>query len=257
VSAVVNRLTIIRRDDRVKGVLLMMDSPGGGVTASDALAREVRLFREETDKPVVTLVNQLGASGGYYVASATDAIVARPTALIGSIGVIVTTFNLSALLEKFDVRYLPIKSAPHKDALSPFKPVQEEEVAWMQEIVDGMLDRFIETVARGRPGLSREQVEELADGMVYLSSRARELGLIDQEGYFQDALSLLAERAGVESPAIEEYLRQRSLGSILGTMAASISRMTPSVIAPLNEELRRWSGPQPFYLWEAAVTAAY
>ncbi|MFW6181943.1 MAG: signal peptide peptidase SppA [Spirochaetota bacterium] len=257
VSAVVDRLNIIRKDGQVKGVLLLMDSPGGGVTASDALAREVRLFREETGMPVVTLVNQLGASGGYYVAAATDAIVARPTALTGSIGVIVTTFNLSALLDRLDVRYLPIKSAPHKDALSPFKPVQEEEVAWMQEIVDGMLDRFIDTVVQGRPGLSRAQVEELADGMVYLSPRAEELGLIDQVGYFHEALALLSEKAGVRSPVLVEYLRQRTLGSVLGAMAASVSRITPLVTAPLTEELRRWSGPQPCYLWEAAVTAAY
>lgn len=257
VDAVVNRLNIVRKDNRVKGVLLVVDSPGGGVTASDALAREVRLFREETGKPVITLINQIGASGGYYVAAATDAIVARPTALTGSIGVIVTSFNLSALLEKYDVRYVPIKSAPHKDALSPFKPVQGDEVAWMQGIVDSMLDRFIDAVAQGRPNLSRAQVEDLANGLVYLGEEARDLGLIDQVGYYQDALGLLAERTGLKDPVVVEYLRPRNLGSMLGGLVASARRMTSPVGFHLFEELNRWSGPRPWYLWEAAVSAAY
>ena len=252
VDAVINRLSVIRREDEVKGVLLLMDTPGGGVTASDTLWNEVRLFREETGKPVVTMINQIGASGGYYVAVGTDAIVARPTALVGSIGVIVTNFNYSALLERFDVEYAPIKSAPHKDALSPFKPVEKEEIAWMQGIVDAMLTRFVDAIVEGRSEMPRARVEELAGGLVYLGQEARELGLIDRVGYFRDAVSLLSERAGVNDPVIVEYLRPRGLSGLLAG-AGGAGRGLAALFSAPPAGLSRWSGPQPFYLWEAAA----
>jgi protease-4 len=258
VDAVSNRLALIRNDDQIKGVLLLVDSPGGGVTASDALARKVRAFRQETGKPVVTLISNIGASGGYYVATASNAILARPTSLTGSIGVIVATFNVHQLLERFNIDYVPIKSADHKDALSPFKPVDQFEMEWMQGIVDQMLDRFIETVVQGRENLTRRQVQELANGLVYIAEDALDKGLIDQVGYFEDALAVLAEEAGISEPVIVEYLYQRSVFSLLNTMAKvremSVKlRLSQGLGLPETSGARIPAGPQLWYLWEPAV----
>ncbi len=247
VNGVKNRLDIVRTDDRIKGVLLVVDSPGGGVTASDVLYNYIMEFREETGIPVVTLMKQVAASGAYYVAAASDAIVAYPTAITGSIGVIMYSFNLSGLMEKYGVEYVPIKTSDHKDSLSPFKPVVQGEVEWMQTIVDSMLGRFIDAIDAGRENLSREEVEKLADGRIYIASDALKLGLIDDVGYFDDAVDALAEKAGIVDPVLVEFEREVNFRDILGR----VSLYLPGSI--LEERLRRPAGLELYYLWDAVL----
>lgn len=255
-SGVKNRLDLVREDSNIRGVLLVVDSPGGGVTASDVLYRTIWRFKEETHLPVVALMKQVAASGGYYVAAASDYIIAYPTAITGSIGVIVYNFNIKELMDRFGVEYVAIKSGEHKDVISPFKPVDREEISWMQGIVDAMLEQFIEAVDRGRENLTREDVKKLANGQVLIAREALEKGLIDELGYFEDAVRVVSERAGVSSPVIVEFQRERSLRDLIGRVAVTLPRSLLRRML-LEEALFRSTGMHPFevyYLWENGLT---
>ena len=244
VDGVRNRLDVIRTDENVYGVLLVIDSPGGGVTASDVLFNHVMRFREETGIPVVTFMKQVAASGAYYVAAASDAIIAYPTTITGSIGVIMYSFNFSGLMEKYGVEYVPVKTSDGKDSLSPFKPVDQREVEWMQAIVNQMLDRFIDAIDKGRENLSREDVAQLADGRVYIATEAKELGLIDHVGYFDDAVDLLAGLAGVENPRLVEFEREMHFRDIIGRVRLHVPR---SII---DERIMRQGNLELYYIWD-------
>lgn len=229
VSAVQNRLNIIRDDRNIRGVLLAIESPGGGVTASDILYSTIKEFRTQTGIPVVSFIRQMAASGGYYIASASDSIVAYPTALTGSIGVIMYTFNFKGLMDKYGVEYIAIKTGEHKDALSPFKEVDSEEIAWNQKIVDQLLDRFIDSVTEGRKGMTRDQVKGLADGRLYLADEAMKAGLIDSIGGIEDAVRILSDMAGITRPAIVEFVLRPGFFEMLGQFSYRVTRGTPGL----------------------------
>lgn len=252
VSAITNRLQAVREDEKIRGVLLVIDSPGGSVTASDHLYREIVRFREETGVPVVTMMKQIAASGGYYVAAASDYIVAQPTTVTGSIGVIMFNFNVKGLMDKFGVEYIAIKTGKYKDLMSPFKAAEEEEISWMQIIVDQMLEQFVDAVQKGRKNLSREQVLELTDGQIFIAKDALRLGLIDEIGYMESAVRVLSQMAGVTDPVIVEFERERVLRDIFGWMRLrlrplSISEVLGPYISNYREVLRPY---EVYYLWE-------
>jgi protease-4 len=248
VDGVRNRLDIVRADESVQAVLLVVDSPGGGVTASDVLYNHLMEFREETGIPVVTFMKQVAASGAYYVAAASDAIIAYPTTITGSIGVIMYSFNLAGLMEKYGVEYVPIKTSDRKDSLSPFKPVDQAEVEWMETIVDHMLDRFIDAIDAGRKNLSREEVVRLADGRIHIATEAQELGLIDHVGYFDDAVDLLTEMAGIEDPVLVEFEREVHFRDIVGRV-----RLNLLPVSILEERIMRQGNFELYYLWDAVL----
>ena len=252
VSAVVNRLEIVKADKNVRGVLLVIDSPGGGVTASDILYNAVQDFKKETGLPVVAMMKQVAASGAYYVASAADSIMAYPTSLTGSIGVIVYSFNFNGLMEKYGVEYVAIKTGEYKDLMSPFKKTEQKEIVWMQGIVEKMLDRFIDAVDRGRENLTREEVVALADGKIYIAQDALEKGLIDGIGYFDDAVEMLSQRAGVSGPKLIEFRRERNIRDILSWVGAGSRRALVSEILVL-EGLQDPFGL--YYLWNGALAS--
>ena len=247
VDGVRNRLDVIRTDENVEGVLLVVDSPGGSVTASDVLYNHVMRFREETGIPVVTFMKQVAASGAYYVAAASDAIVAYPTTITGSIGVIMYSFNLSGLMKKYGVEYVPIKTSDRKDSLSPFKPVEQTEVEWMQTIVDHMLDRFIDAIDAGRENLNREEVVQLADGRIYIATEAKQLGLIDHVGYFDDAVGLVTEMAGIDDPLLVEFEREVHFRDIIGRVRLHLPRSI------LEERIMRQGNLELYYLWDVML----
>ncbi len=187
------------QDPRVKAVVLHVNSPGGGVTASDILRREVEAFRE-TGRTVVVYAESLNASGGYYVSTAADRIVSNPTTVTGSIGVIAMYFNVEGLLGKVGVRETSFTSGPHKDMTGLFRKMTEDETRIFQGIVDELYGRFVACVVSGRPKLSPERVRTLADGRVYTASQALENGLVDEVGYLEDAVAAAARLAGLKGP---------------------------------------------------------
>ncbi|HEB29935.1 MAG TPA: signal peptide peptidase SppA [Spirochaetes bacterium] len=249
VSAVTGRLDIIKKDKNVKGVLFVIESPGGGITASDILYREIIKFKDETGLPVIALLKQVAASGAYYVASACDYILAHPTTVTGNIGVIMYQFNFTGLMDKYGVQYVAIKSSENKDLLSPFKGVDQKELAWMQDIVDQMLEQFIDAVHEGRSGLTRSEVKNLADGRLYAAIDALENGLIDEIGYFDDAVRVLSDRAGTARPGIIEYRKEKGLRDIFGWVALNVKPGTFMDILEREKNIRSYG---MYYLWDGA-----
>ena len=194
-----------------------MDSPGGEVTAADEIHRELTLFKESrADRKIVVLVHDLAASGGYYVSVPADRIVAQPTALVGSIGVILQTLNVQGLSEKIGVTDTTIKSGKNKDLLNPFRPVDPEQVALLQESIDAMHARFVDLVAQGR-GLKASEVRPLADGRIFTADEALKCKLIDAIGYWDEAFAEMAGLLGTDDLRVVTYQAQKSFfESLLG-----------------------------------------
>lgn len=205
-SRVYARLQRAVEDRLVRGVILRLDTPGGDVTSSDILYKEIVKFKKKTGLPVIALMMGVAASGGYYVASACDAIVAHPSTITGSIGVISVFPDLESLLSKIGVKIQVIKSGALKDAGSPFRNLSDEEQRLFQGIIDEHYERFLEVVhARRKDALSLEEIRRLADGRIYTASQALERKLIDEVGYFDEALARLLSLAKLPSARVVAY----------------------------------------------------
>lgn len=196
-----------REDDEVAGILLRVDSPGGTATASEQIYTEIDRFKRERGVPVVAQLLGTAASGGYYVAMAADRVQVHPTTVVGSIGVIFSSLNFSGLMEKLGVADQTITGGEFKDIGSPFRPLTDEERSQLQSIVDDLHGRFKEVVGRGRPELTPEQVESLANGRIYSARQARENGLVDSIGTLREAVRALADRVGAPNVRVVAYHR--------------------------------------------------
>lgn len=206
VSLLTEQLDKARRDDHVKAVILRINSPGGGVTASDLMHDEIRRFRS-CGKPIVAVMMDVAASGGYYIACACDEIVAHRTTVTGSIGVIMQLFDVEGTMKLIGVTSNTITSGPHKDTGSPFRAMREDDRALFQAMVDDMYSRFVQVVDEGRPKLDAEQVRKLADGRVYTAPQALEAGLIDRIGTLHDTIDALKQRVGAKAVRVVLYHR--------------------------------------------------
>lgn len=191
---VVELIKKYRKDDRVKAIILRIDSPGGGTAASQEIYREIQ--RTVSKKKVVASMGNVAASGGYYVALAANKIVANPATLTGSIGVILDLPNFKELLKKIGVSRETIKSGPYKDIGSPVREMTPEERRLLEEVINNVYQQFVEVVVKGRR-LSREQVEKIADGRIFTGEQAKALGLIDELGSFEDAIDLTKRMVGL------------------------------------------------------------
>ncbi|HUE30086.1 MAG TPA: signal peptide peptidase SppA [Verrucomicrobiae bacterium] len=234
-------------DERVKAVVLRVNSPGGGVTASDDVYGEIVRFKKERKVPVVAALGDVAASGGYYVACAADRIVAHPTTTTGSIGVIMTGLNLEGLLAKVGVRNQTFKAGEHKDILSPFRGATPEERRIVQSILDELHARFVSVVREGRPHLDVSRLAELTDGRIFDARQALEAGLIDQIGDLHAALDATKAAAGVEEARIVAYRRPDETRENI----YSAARGGPAQVNVLPVDLGALaaSGPRFMYLW--------
>ncbi len=206
VARVSERLERAAADPWVKAVILRLDTPGGEVTASDIIYNEILRFKERTGRPVIGLMMSVAASGGYYIASACDLIVAHPSTLTGSIGVISIFPSVESLMSKVGVKVNIIKSGPAKDSGSPFRDMTEDEKKMFQEIIDEYYEGFLAVVAKGRKGkIAAESLRTIADGRVYTAPQALKLGLIDGVGYFDDAFGKARDLASIERAKLVSY----------------------------------------------------
>ncbi len=196
-------------DRHVRAVVLRIDSPGGGVTASDRLFAEVRRFRQERQVPVVAALGDVAASGGYYVACAADTIVAHPTTITGSIGVLMLNLNVEGLLGKVGIRNETYKAGEHKDILSPLRAATPEERRIVQAILDGLHARFVTVVRERRPSLDQARLADVTDGRILDAQQALAAGLVDRIGGVRDAIATAREAAGVERVRVVTYRRGR------------------------------------------------
>lgn len=179
----------------IKAVVVRIDSPGGGVAPTQEISEEIEKLKKK--KPVIASLGGVAASGGFYIASACDQIVANPGTLTGSIGVIMELGNVEELLKKLGVKGYSVKSGPHKDIGSPLRPLSTEEKAILQSLVDNVHGQFVSAVAKGRQ-MPEDMVTELADGRVYSGEQAKGLGLVDLLGNMEDAIDLAAKRGGIK-----------------------------------------------------------
>ncbi len=210
VEAALRQIRAARQNDDVAAILLEIDSPGGEVTAADEIHRELTLFKQSRDdRKILALVHDMAASGGYYIALPADRILAQPTALVGSIGVILQTLNIQGLGEKLGVTDTTIKSGRNKDLLNPFRPVDPEQIALLQASVDATHDRFVDLVAQGR-ALEKKQLQDLTDGRLFTADEALKHRLIDGIGYWDEAMAQTAELLGVESILVVAYQTEQT-----------------------------------------------
>jgi protease-4 len=209
VSLFLEKLDRAAKDRSAKALVLRINSPGGGVTASDLMYQELLTFKKRTEgkRPVVAVLMDVAASGGYYVACGADRIIANPTTVTGSIGVIMQLFSFSGTMGKIGAESTAIKSGPMKDAGSPFKKLSPQEREIFQGLVDQYYDRFVQVVATGRPNISEAEVRKAADGRVYSAQQALELGLVDQIGTLREGLAEVKKKIGAERVRVVIYHR--------------------------------------------------
>jgi protease-4 len=200
------------RDGSIKAVVIEINSPGGSVVASDEIARAISEF----DKPTVAWVGEMGASGGYYVASSCDYIVADRASIVGSIGVISIFPEYSRLLEKIGVNMTVIKGGEYKDFSTGFRPLTEEEEEMMGEMVLEIYDQFLTVVADNR-NMSKSYVKSVAEGKIYSGKKAKELGLVDETGGRDTAIDIAAQMGGIEGePRIVRYEKTGFFDEFIG-----------------------------------------
>ncbi|MFA7464892.1 MAG: signal peptide peptidase SppA [Syntrophales bacterium] len=253
VAQIKEELQKAEKDKAISGILLKIDSPGGTVTASDMIYHELIKFKKRTGKHITACIMGLGTSGGYYIACAADEIIAHPTALTGSIGVIAMKMNVHGLMEKIGIRNETFKSGDKKDILSPFRATSPEEFQIMQTIINQLHKRFVDVIADGRNGtLKRNAVEKLADGRIYTADQALENKLIDKVGYLDDAIAHIKNKLNLKEAKIIVYLRPGSYkGSIYSSYPAStMSWPMGANLLPMGSEIFS-SAPQVkfMYLW--------
>ena len=253
VSTFREKLEMAAGDPLVRAVVLRIHSPGGGVTASDLLAEELRRFRQTTGKPVVACLMDVATGGAYYLAVGCDRVISLPTSVLGAVGALFNHTNLEDAMAQLNLRVEPIKAGELVDMGSVSSPMSDEARALFQEMADGFRDRFMARVAQYRPSMSNSDREAISDGRVVSANRALQLHMIDQLGYVDDAIAE-AERLGGASGA-EVVFFERA-----GHPTRSIYAIVPNV--PLQSELipfsypglERSKLPTFLYLWQPDPT---
>jgi len=225
-------------DSRVKAIILRVDSPGGGVSASQEIYREVRRIKDEKKKKVIVSMASVAASGGYYIACPADKIFANPGTITGSIGVIAEWFNFKELADWAKVKPVVFKSGEFKDTGSPTRDLTDREKKYFQGMINELYRQFVGAVTEGRRGrggeageLTEEQIKNLADGRIYTGEGAKRFGLIDEIGNYEDALKDAAKLVGIKGePQVITPPKPREGISILDLLlgAAKIRDISPS-----------------------------
>jgi len=206
-----NQLEKAKNDVAVKAIVLQIESPGGSVAACQEILNEI----ERVKKPIVVSFGTVAASGGYYISTKADKIVALPGTLTGSIGVISEMPNLKGLYQKLGIEMEVFKAGKYKDMYAGLRELTPEEKVIMQEMTDQLYDQFVQVVVNGR-GMSEEKVRDLATGQLYTGVEAKELGLVDELGGLNKAIDMAASLAGIEKPKVEYYKREAP--SLLSTL---------------------------------------
>ncbi len=227
-SGIIEELQIYLEDEGVKAIILRIDSPGGGVGPSQEIHREI--LKSKSKKKVVTSMGSVAASGGYYIACASDLIVANPGTITGSIGVLMQFSNFEELLKKIGIKGMVLKSGEHKDIGSPFREMTAEEKRIMQEVLDNVHQQFIQAVAEGRK-LDYSKVVQIADGRILTGEQAKNFGLVDKMGNLQDTIDITAKMVGIKGKPNVLYPKKR-----ISIWELIMRDMASAIIDVLNEK---------------------
>jgi len=231
-------------DEYVKGIIVRVNSPGGSVSSSDRIYKQILEYKDRTKKPVVSFMEGMAASGGYYTAVAGDRIVAEPTAITGSIGVLFGQFIVQQLMEeKLGIKPVIIKSGEKKDWLYPFADMTPEQIQYIEEkLINPAYERFVRIVADQRPELSVDDVKSLADGSIYTAPEALDEKMIDEIGYLDGAIKTAKKLANITQARVVEYKKPFSFADFLRSQQGSLLKIDKSAIYEL-------ASPQLMYLW--------
>lgn len=248
IARIKEQLARAAQDDHVKAVVLRINSPGGTVTASDIIYHELKTFKASRKVPIVASIMDLGTSGGYYIAAAADTVIAHPSSVTGSIGVIMLTVNARGLLEKVGVEATAVTSGPRKDMGSPFRQMTSEERAIFQGVIDSFYQRFLTIVQEGRPQLQMDQIKKLADGRIYTGDQAKAAGLVDDLGYLEDAIERAKKKANLTEARVVTYQRPGEYSNNVYSRG-----LVPGPLAGFGDfdlmAFVRGGTPQFMYLW--------
>ena len=238
-------LTKAAEDKNVRALVVRLNTPGGTVTASDIIYRELMLFRERTKIPVVAVMMDVAASGGYYIALAADTIVAHPTTVTGSIGTILVTANVEGLMQKLGVAANTIKSAELKDMGSPFRALAPDERAIFQSVIDELQRQFVAKVVERRR-IPPDTARTLADGRIYTAPQALGHKLVDAIGYVPDAIDAARRAAGAPDAKVIVYKRPRQYRA---TYYAEARGEAAALEGVAQFATAAGAGPKFLYLW--------
>ena len=245
-----NYLSRVEKDKAVKAIVFRIESPGGEIEPCQEILLEIEKVKETM--PIVVSMGGTAASGGYYISTQANKIVALPTTQTGSIGVISAVINIKELLDKLGIQIETFTGGKYKDMYWGFRELIPEEKEIMKQMVDEYYEQFIDVVAEGR-GLSKEEVRNLATGQLYSGTKAKELGLVDELGDLDTAIDLASELAGLETAVVEYYQPPRlTLWSLLGLVDAiktRISGLSAQDIVLL--EILSHNYPQPLFLYQS------
>ena len=230
-EALRNELRQAAEDRSIRAVVLEVNSPGGGVTASAQMREEILDFKETSKKPVVVSMGDTAASGGYYISAPADSIVANESTLTGSLGVIFSLLNYEEAEKKLGLEQVVIKSGEFKDIGSPSRDITPGEREIFQDLIDESYDEFVRVISEGR-GLPEDRVRELADGRVYSGRQAAELDLVDELGDLDAAAAIAKDLAGVEDATVVRYTREPGLAELL---QARLAPQKPEALKLLEE----------------------
>jgi protease-4 len=236
-------------DKKIAALIVRINSPGGTVTASDILYHEILRFKKRTGKRVVACLMGVAASGGYYTAMAADEVVAHPTTITGSIGVIAVKFNVQELFKKIGVGQETIKSGDLKDILSPFRPSTPEEKKILQELIDQLYGRFLEVVTAGRKDLDRAAAVKLADGRIYTARQALDHKLVDRIGYLDDAIEGVKSSLHLTQASVVVYYRPGTYKSTIYSGLNEGGSPVFNLISIDGESILTSQGVRFLYLW--------
>ncbi|MDL5142498.1 signal peptide peptidase SppA [Bacillus atrophaeus] len=237
-----------KKDKTVKGIVLKVNSPGGGVYESAEIHKKLEEIKKETKKPIYVSMGSMAASGGYYISADADKIYASPETITGSLGVIMESVNYSKLADELGIKFETIKSGAHKDIMSATRDMTDEEKKIMQSMVDNSYEGFVDVISKGR-NMSEAEVKKIADGRIYDGKQAKKLNLVDELGFYDDTIAAMKkDHKNLKDASVVTYEESFGLGSLFSMGA---NKMFKSEIDFLNmkELISQSSSPRMMYLY--------
>jgi len=242
-----------QNDKDIKALLIKVNSPGGSVTASDIIYHQITSYKQRSQVKIVVAMMGMATSGGYYISLPADIIMAHPTTVTGSVGVIYLRPNFSVLMDKVGIAMRVNTSGPNKDMGSPFRQATEEEDALFQNLTDTMARRFIDLVTDHRH-LNQDQIRQIATARMFMADRARDLGLVNDIGYLDDAVAKAREIAGLDANArVVAYRRYEPTNDTIYNPAIRSGDQNPEAIIPILSQMSALSEAGFYYIWPGAI----
>ncbi|MBP1970106.1 protease-4 [Virgibacillus natechei] len=234
-------------DNTVNGIIVRVNTPGGGVVESAEIHDKIVSIQEEQEKPVYVSMGNTAASGGYYIAAPADKIVAHEATMTGSIGVIMESFNFAEFADEHGIDFNTITSGEYKDIMSASREMTDDEREILQEMIDDLHGDFVQVIVDGRE-MSESEVRDVSDGRIYTGSQAQEVDLVDELGSMDDTIAMMKEDYDLNDASVIEYQSGFGLNQFLGGTVQNMFD-TETDIMGIKDLLRQSNAPRAMYLY--------